>query len=346
MHKMLTDASFKSQCSSKLESYRKHNNKYMSPVIIYKNGNTSVEINTKIGTRIINKPNSEPQKLEFPFSIDLSITSKCDKGCSFCYKSCNQSGKNGDLNIPFLNTLHKGTELAIGGGNPLEHPDLEQFLQNMNNRGVLASLTVNIDHFIQNKEKLLKWHDKNLIKGLGISVRENDILSDKYNEIPNEDFIVLHTILGLIPIEALLKIIDRKVLLLGYKELGRGKPKDVAEKANLSRKIHEIADYITRLIRIAKSLAFDNTALKQCHLTIDHLKRLGVEHLFNGHDFDLSSGSMYIDLAEDYYSNSSINTSIKIPLKEQTIEEIWKNLEIEVEKYNKNRKLTTSWTTI
>lgn len=318
----------------------------MDQIITYKNGNTSVEINTKTGTRIINKPNNEPQKLEFPFSIDLAITSKCDKACSFCYKNCNKLGKNGDLNSAFLNTLHKGTELAVGGGNPLEHPDLEQFLQKMAQNQVICSLTVHVDHFIQNKEKLLKWHEKDLIKGLGISVQESDILSDKYKEIPNEDFIVLHTILGLIPIEALVKILDRKVLLLGYKELGRGKPNNVAEKANISRKIHEIADYVTKLIRIANSLAFDNAALKQCHLSIDKLKRLGVEHLFNGHDYDLSSGSMYIDLAEEYYSNSSINEKVKIQLNEPTIEDIWKNLEVEIEKYNKTRRITGNWLSI
>ena len=48
-----------------------------------------------------------------------------------CHEQSGPHGVHGDLNNPLLDTLHPYTELAIGGGNPLEHPDLIPFLQKM-----------------------------------------------------------------------------------------------------------------------------------------------------------------------------------------------------------------------
>ena len=67
---------------------------------------------------------------EYPDSMDVKITNKCDKGCIFCHENSKPNGEHGDImNAKFIETLLPYTELAIGGGNPLEHLDLEAFLE-------------------------------------------------------------------------------------------------------------------------------------------------------------------------------------------------------------------------
>ena len=45
--------------------------------------------------------------------------------------------KIGDiLNYKFMETLHKYQEVALGGGNVLEHPDLIPFLEKLKEKGV------------------------------------------------------------------------------------------------------------------------------------------------------------------------------------------------------------------
>ena len=74
---------------------------------------------------------------------------------SNCHENSVPNGKHGDLFEPsFLDTLHPYTEIAIGGGNPLEHPDLYKFLQLCKERKFIPSMTVNQIHF----EKIGRAH--------------------------------------------------------------------------------------------------------------------------------------------------------------------------------------------
>ena len=94
----------------------------------YQNGNYTVKIYDN-GTKIRENDLDffEPDTVE---SMDIKITNSCDKMCPFCHEASTPDGKHGDiLNLPFLDTLHPYTELAIGGGNPLSHPDLIPFLR-------------------------------------------------------------------------------------------------------------------------------------------------------------------------------------------------------------------------
>ena len=113
----------------------------------YKNGNYSVRLyddGTKIKSTLY-----DDFVADFPDSIDLKITDYCDVNCPMCHESSSINGRHADLNSPFLDTIGSGTELAIGGGNPLSHPDLAQFLARMKNRGVICNLTVNERHLLK-----------------------------------------------------------------------------------------------------------------------------------------------------------------------------------------------------
>ena len=92
----------------------------------YQNGNYTVKIYND-GTKI-RETNDDVFVASFPECIDLKITNNCDMGCPYCHEYSKLDGKHGDiLNTKIIDTIRPFTELAIGGGNPLSHPDLILF---------------------------------------------------------------------------------------------------------------------------------------------------------------------------------------------------------------------------
>jgi radical SAM protein with 4Fe4S-binding SPASM domain len=68
-----------------------------------------------------------------PELIDISITNWCDQGCKFCYKKSNSSGRHMNVedyrNIVYQATHMKVSQIALGGGNPNQHPDFCEILR-------------------------------------------------------------------------------------------------------------------------------------------------------------------------------------------------------------------------
>ena len=93
----------------------------------YVNGNTIVAI-YKDGTKERYIKSGEIPAPEFPESIDLKITNKCDISCQFCAEGSTPDGADACLDDSLLDSIPPYTELAIGGGNPLKHPCLLEFL--------------------------------------------------------------------------------------------------------------------------------------------------------------------------------------------------------------------------
>ena len=98
----------------------------------YKNGNYCVAMlvdGSKI--RYNDLDYFEPENVE---SIGLKITNRCFRGCDFCHENSTCDGKHGDiLNLLFLDTMLPYSEIAVGGGNVLLHPDLIRFLKVLKN---------------------------------------------------------------------------------------------------------------------------------------------------------------------------------------------------------------------
>ena len=135
----------------------------------YKNGNYNVAIFDD-GTKI-RETEEEGFIPEFPECMDVKITNYCDMGCRYCHENSTVDGLHGDiLNPKFIDTLKPYTEIAVGGGDPLSHPNLIPFLHKLKSKDILANLTVNQIHFHMNLELIENLIQNNLIKGLGISL--------------------------------------------------------------------------------------------------------------------------------------------------------------------------------
>ena len=82
-----------------------------------------------------------------PELMDISITNWCDKGCLFCYKSSTKRGKHmalSDYKRVIDQAAEMGTfQVALGGGNPNQHPDFIEILEYTATKGVVPNYTTN-----------------------------------------------------------------------------------------------------------------------------------------------------------------------------------------------------------
>lgn len=279
----------------------------------YKNGNYNVILNLDNGTKIRETIDPEatafiPETIE---SFDCKITNSCDMGCPMCHENSVPNGKHGDLFAPsFLDALHTYTEIAIGGGNPLEHPDLYKFLQLCKERKFIPSMTVNQVHFEKNFDFIKKLVDEKLIYGLGVSLNKvNKKFVNKLKEIPNA---VVHIINGLVTLSDLGAMRDlgvRKVLILGYKVFRRGETLYKHESEDINIRGNVLKKCLPKILeeKWFDVVSFDNLALKQLDV-----KSLLSEKEWNqfymgddGLEGEQTSASMFIDMVERKFAKNS-----------------------------------------
>jgi hypothetical protein len=274
----------------------------------YRNGNVDVTLFSN-GTRTMEYDDSIPVYFDYPTSIDIKITNKCNLKCPFCHESSREGGEHCDIKrlIKVLSSLPGGQELAIGGGDALSHPDINFFLDWAQEKHLISNVTINKRHLSVYSEKLLKWAIEGKIYGLGISIPyDDDMKWDKsiqwVGKYPNS---VAHLIIGIHTqddISILKEMGFNKFLLLGYKIFGRGKK---YFESNSDKINNNILNWKTSILNILSKngliIAFDNLAVNQLALKEEIPPRLW-EILYQGDDF---THSMYIDAVQEQYAPTS-----------------------------------------
>lgn len=267
----------------------------------YQNGNYTVTIYDD-GTKI-RENDLDNFSAEFPECMDVKITNRCDLNCVYCHEDSRNGGLHGDiLNPAFLDSLKPFTEIAIGGGNPLAHPDLLPFLHKLKERNVIANITVNQRHFMQ--EKYTELIDNivayNLVKGIGVSLSDSNdkAFIGRLQSTPNA---VLHVINGILTKQDIINLSGKnlKMLILGYKMFGKGvlhhNPTIEANKAVLR-------ELMPKMMPNFKVISFDNLAINQLDV-----KRLfsdeAWERFYMGDD---GMFTMYIDLVKQEFARCSV----------------------------------------
>lgn len=275
----------------------------------YKNGNYNVTILSD-GTKI--RRTEEDEFIpEFPENADVKITDKCSQGCPFCYEGCTKKGEHsylmcedGTFGQYWMYTLKPYTELAING-NDLDHPDLDKFLLKMQEMKIVVNITVNQNQFMKHLDYLKYLTKYKMIYGLGVSLVNSD--DEKFFEalkdFPNA---VIHTIAGILRSEDIIKLMNHhvKVLILGYKTLGRG----IAYKDNV---FNHVQDYIKQLqfwlpkmVENCKVVSFDNLAIEQ--LDVKELlfkdKQDEWDEFYMGDDGNFT---LYIDAVNQTFAKNS-----------------------------------------
>ena len=267
----------------------------------YKNGNYNVMLYND-GTKI-RFNNEDYMEAEFPESIDCKISNRCDMGCPMCHEQSVPNGALANLNHPIFDSLHAGTELALGGGNVLEHPGLHEFLFRVTRQGIICNMTIHVRHFIEYYNDIQYYVDHQVIHGIGISINEpiGDGVIEMIKRFPNT---VVHVIAGIVPWETLVKLSNHniKLLILGYKTWGRGI--QYAENHNeIQQNIHTLETRLPYLIEHFALVSFDNLALEQLHMR-DHVSDEEWEKCYMGDD---GTHTMYLDMVEEKYAVSSVS---------------------------------------
>lgn len=267
----------------------------------YNNGNYTVEIYDD-GTKI-RETEEETFEASFPENIDIKITNKCLNNCNFCYESSSPEGKHGNLNVDFIKSLHPYTELAIGGGNPLSHPDLHEFLKVLKENKIIANITIRQNDFLNNLELLKNYTDNKLLYGIGVSLIEpTDEFIKEIQQFPNA---VIHTIAGLLTKEQLIKLFNKKlkILILGYKTRGKGENYKHEFEKDIFLNIEFLKQNILKLTPLFKVVSFDNLAIEQLELQKQINPKVW-EEFYMGDD---GKHTMYVDLVKQTFSKNSLS---------------------------------------
>lgn len=277
----------------------------------YRNGNTDVLFDLKNGTKIRQTEDDEFKPV-FAENMDVKITNVCNRQCRMCHEGSSPNGKHSDImNQKWVDTLHPYQEIALGGGNVLEFPDLEPLLYKLKRLKVIANFTVNQKHFMENFDYIKSLYDKGLVHGIGVSLTDpTDEFIEKVKQIPT---VVIHTIAGITPIEQYVELMEHfnlKVLILGYKDLRRGHdlmsdPKTAnliaSCQADLFRSLH-FNDGIRTWKESFSTVSFDNLALEQLRIK-DLIDQAEWERLYQG---DEGSQTFYVDAVEGVFGESSV----------------------------------------
>ena len=293
----------------------------MSEVLYnYRNGNVDVIIYEN-GTKVREWPDGEDPIVEYPESCDVKITAFCDMDsiCTYCHEQSNKKGKHGDLDLltKIWETQMPGTEMAIGGGNPLAHPDLIPFLKRMESLKMIPNVTVNMLHMKKFTPMIKVMQHQKLIYGLGISYRG----ANSMNLLPEDiDYrnAVFHMIMGVHDMNDCQVVINwciernitPKILLLGYKTFGNG-------ASYYSPELQTVLDlwknvYLQALLNIDEEvvISFDNLAIAQLDLEKQIDKKTWNE-LFQGID---GLSTFYCDAVKQECARTS-TVSERFPIK-------------------------------
>lgn len=244
---------------------------------------------------------------DFPENADIKITDYCDAGCAYCHENSTIKGVHGDLRRieKTLDSLHAGTEMAVGGGNALAHPDLIWFLEKLKSKGVLANITINQKHLRPYKDLICKLVAENLIHGIGISLVDSSN-KDDFDFIDTlGNNVVIHTIAGVLDEKDFEVLKGRKILILGYKNLRRGSSFLEKDFVNINHRMDMLRNvWLPQLRKECKVVSFDCLAIEQ----LDPKKTLNISQeawdtLFQGADTDvkdkdgnITCATMYIDV--------------------------------------------------
>jgi len=235
----------------------------------------------------------EELKPKFPENIEIKITNKCKMNCPYCYENSTPDGKHANPNF-VENFLDKPIEIVFGGGNPLLHPEIFNFL---NHKTYFKAITVNASF-------LKDFYYKLPCKTIGLSysnLKDTIIAAQKASEYAK---VIVHFINGVHTEKEIIEFLEEaneyseylveSILILGYKDVGRGK----------NFKTKEFMKY-ENLIEISKKykipFIFDTLAVKQLKIKEKEDKKV-LDLFFGGDDGEFS---MYYDAVENIYGKSS-----------------------------------------
>ena len=281
----------------------------------YKNGNLITTLYSD-GTRV-RETKEDVFRPVFAENVDVHISDRCDNNCPMCYANCMPDGDFGDLfNWKFLDSLHPGTEMALNLNFPL-HPEIESFLHLLKEKNIIVNATVNQRHFEQHEDLIKRFIDEKLIWGLGVShTKSTPEFVDRIRKYPNA---VIHVINGIFTENDLkgLTGCHLKLLILGYKDVGRG-VQFHEDHVSVEKNKDWLYNYIGIMLDRFDVVSFDNLALEQLDVK-RLLTKAEWEEFYGGDD---GTFTFFINLPKGYFAKNSLS-EVRYPIGDLTMDQMF-----------------------
>jgi hypothetical protein len=201
-------------------------------------GNHITIFDKRTGNKVRMSVKDEPYlKSSVPELVDLKITDYCAAGCKFCYQSSTEAGKHASMKTlrSTINLLAKMKvfEIAIGGGEPTDHPDFVEILKEIAGHEMVANFTTLSDRWLADPAKLQAV--QTYVKAIGVSCSSAKGLAlvEEINATVNPGWqrvkVMAQHVVGAQPLWVTAEFINAAlskkipILLLGYKNVGFGK---------------------------------------------------------------------------------------------------------------------------
>jgi len=256
------------------------------------------------------------EKASTPELVDLRITNYCTMNCPYCYQNSSKDGLHGQSISRIVNTLTELQvfEVAVGGGEPTEHPKFGDLVRRLYSKDIVVNFSTrnyNWFHIPANRELL------GCVGGVAFSVSNSNearkFVRDVVNRYGLHDKISFHVVdrvMKRFDLSSLLELAEGAcipVTLLGFKDVGRG--------AGFSEKrdswvmaVQHLREYKKRLPRLGVDTAIVQEYKKELEeLYVSTIMTAGDEGKF----------SMYIDLVDNVVGRSSYehDTFVDVPEK-------------------------------
>ena len=288
-------------------------------------------VHTKIfsdGTKIREVEDDQDFIAAFPETMDVNISQYCANNCPMCYAGCSKDGKHADFSKyeKLLDSVHPYTELAINL-NSQWNPGLLQFLKKMRDKKVIVNATIRQEDFMDNSAVLLGLVEDHLLWGIGISLEyPTEEFLERLKEFPNA---IIHVINGIVTEDQIKAMCDHdiKMLILGYKQVGRGIDWYSKEGEDIKQRQMWLDANLPDIAKHFSIISFDNLAVEQLYVRnlVDD-KTWATRFL--GED---GSMSFYINLVDGYFAKNSLS-DVHYPIEDKTVDECFKVIQEECKK--------------
>lgn len=292
----------------------------------YPDENYSVLFNKSTGffARVEKKGFQEPFWSKVgPELLDISITNYCERYCKNCYRNSSKEGQHIDL-LDYKRLIIEAKKInvfqvALGGGNPNQHPNFTDILEFTSTNGIVPSYTTNGDGLT---EEILKATEK-YCGAMAISAYEPySFLEKKIFEIKKYNIkLNIHFVLDCKSIDIALNWLKNPpwflteinaIVFLNYKPVNA--PKEFLLKLN--KKVKSFFELIDNK-KYPFKIGFDSCSISGI------VKNMSINPMFY-ESCESSRFSAFI--SEDlkmYPCSFMINTNQYGDLKKNTIQEVW-----------------------
>ncbi|RYD60684.1 MAG: radical SAM protein, partial [Verrucomicrobiaceae bacterium] len=178
---------------------------------------------------------AEYTKAQSPELVDLKITDYCGSNCRFCYQGSTENGLHAPFEriVEIIDMLGRLDvfEVAIGGGEPTDHPQFGEILAHAERRGVKPNFTTLSGRWLQSPETVNAV--LNNVGAIGVScssVKGLELVREIKAAMTgwHAPRVMAQHVMGSVPLTVTSDFLTQAfaekipVLLLGYKDVGFG----------------------------------------------------------------------------------------------------------------------------